>query len=119
MGQPALAFLAAVKAFAAGVDRAGVREDLERLAPDAGDFETLADLYEAAAGEAPQGSPEALSLLRRAAELRDKLGQTDEAVRLWKSVQDASPLDRQALEAMTCECYAVIHRTYERLLPAS
>jgi CRP-like cAMP-binding protein len=27
-------------------------------------------------------------------------------------------IDRQSLEALTCECYAVIRRTYERLLPA-
>jgi CRP-like cAMP-binding protein len=26
-------------------------------------------------------------------------------------------IDRSGLEALTCECYAVIHRTYERLLP--
>jgi CRP-like cAMP-binding protein len=27
-------------------------------------------------------------------------------------------MDRAGLEALTCECYGVIHRTYERLLPA-
>ncbi|RAK58868.1 Crp/Fnr family transcriptional regulator [Phenylobacterium hankyongense] len=27
-------------------------------------------------------------------------------------------IDRAGLEALTCECYGVIHRTYERLLPA-
>ena len=27
-------------------------------------------------------------------------------------------IDRGGLEALTCECYAVIQRTYERLLPA-
>jgi Mn-dependent DtxR family transcriptional regulator len=27
-------------------------------------------------------------------------------------------LDRQALEARTCECYAVVKKEYDRLLPA-
>jgi CRP-like cAMP-binding protein len=27
-------------------------------------------------------------------------------------------MDRAGLEALTCECYGVIHRTYERLLPS-
>jgi CRP-like cAMP-binding protein len=27
-------------------------------------------------------------------------------------------MDRPGLEALTCECYGVIHRTYERLLPS-
>jgi hypothetical protein len=26
-------------------------------------------------------------------------------------------MDRAGLEALTCECYGVIHRTYQRLLP--
>lgn len=26
-------------------------------------------------------------------------------------------IDRPDLEALTCQCYGVIHRTYERLLP--
>ena len=28
-------------------------------------------------------------------------------------------LDRQGLEARTCECYAVVKREYDRLLPAT
>jgi CRP-like cAMP-binding protein len=37
------------------------------------------------------------------------------AIRYRRGVVDI--IDRPALEAMACECYAVIHRTYERLLP--
>jgi CRP-like cAMP-binding protein len=37
------------------------------------------------------------------------------AIRYRRGVVDI--IDRPALEALTCECYGVIHRTYERLLP--
>ncbi|MFC3071114.1 Crp/Fnr family transcriptional regulator [Phenylobacterium soli] len=39
------------------------------------------------------------------------------AIRYRRGVVDI--IDRAALEAMTCECYGVIRRTYERLLPES
>jgi CRP-like cAMP-binding protein len=38
------------------------------------------------------------------------------AIRYRRGVVDI--IDRPALEALTCECYGVIRRTYERLLPA-
>jgi CRP-like cAMP-binding protein len=37
------------------------------------------------------------------------------AIRYRRGVVDI--VDRAALEQLTCECYGVIHRTYERLLP--
>ena len=37
------------------------------------------------------------------------------AIRYRRGVVDI--IERQTLEALTCECYGAIHRTYERLLP--
>lgn len=39
------------------------------------------------------------------------------AIRYRRGVVDI--IDRQMLEALTCECYGVIRRTYERLLPVA
>jgi CRP-like cAMP-binding protein len=41
--------------------------------------------------------------------------QEKEVIRYRRGVVDI--IDRAGLEALACECYAVIHRTYERLLP--
>ena len=38
------------------------------------------------------------------------------AIRYRRGVVDI--IDRQSLETLACECYGVIHRNYERLLPA-
>jgi tetratricopeptide (TPR) repeat protein len=101
MQQPSLAFMAAVKAFAAGLDRDGLRPELERLGRETGSHEVLAEIYESAVSELPSGDTSALALLRRAAELREQLNQPDEATRLWKSLLEEAPQDRQALEALS------------------
>ncbi|MFY0524026.1 tetratricopeptide repeat protein [Archangium gephyra] len=106
MQQPSLAFMAAVKAFSQGLDREGQQPDLERLARETGSFEMLAELYEEAASDLPTGDPSGLGLLRRSAELREQVGQTEEAATVWKKILEDAPQDRQALEALS--------RLYER-----
>lgn len=101
MQQPSLAFMAAVKAFAAGLDREALQPDLERLARETGSHETLAEIYEDAATDLPSGDAAALVLLRRAAELREQLNQPEEATRLWKNLLQEAPQDRQALDALS------------------
>jgi tetratricopeptide (TPR) repeat protein len=101
MQQPSLAFMAAVKSFAAGLDRQGLRPELERLARETGSHEVLAEIYETAASELPEGDTSGLVLLRRAAELREQLNQPEEATRLWKSLLAEAPQDRQALDALS------------------
>ena len=101
MQQPSLAFMAAVKAFASGIDREALQPDLERLARETGSHETLAEIYEDAATDLPSGDAVALALLRRTAELREQLNQPEEAARLWKNLLQEAPQDRQALEALS------------------
>ncbi|XXF80470.1 tetratricopeptide repeat protein [Myxococcaceae bacterium GXIMD 01537] len=101
MLQPSLAFMAAVKAFAAGLDREGLQPDLERLARDTGSQEVLAELYENALDDLPEGDPATESLTRRAAELREQLSQPDEAASLWQRLLGVAPQDRQALDALS------------------
>ncbi|MBI3185601.1 MAG: tetratricopeptide repeat protein [Myxococcales bacterium] len=98
LGQSQSAFMSALRAFSEGLDREGIRPDLERLARETGSFEELAEIYETAAGECLPGDEQAVALLRRAAELREQLGQTEEAIRAWKSLLGEAPQDRQALE---------------------
>lgn len=100
LAQPQAAFMAALKAFAEGLEREAVRPDLERLARETGSFEELAEVYETAAGEALPGDPQAAPLLRRAGELREQLGQTDDAIRVWKELLVELPQDRQALDSL-------------------
>ncbi|MFN0062609.1 MAG: gliding motility protein [Myxococcaceae bacterium] len=100
LSQPDLAFLSTLKAFAAGLDRPGLQPELERLAKETNAFEELAAIYESAAGEGSGSDAEAQQFLRRAASLREQLGQTEEAIRLWKDLLVGSPQDRQALEAL-------------------
>ena len=101
MRQAPLAFMSAVKAFAEGLDREGLRPELERLAQETGSHEVLAEIYESTAADLPAGEPEPLALLRRAAELRESLGQPEEATRAWKALLAQAPKDRQALEALS------------------
>jgi tetratricopeptide (TPR) repeat protein len=101
MQQPSLAFMAAVKSFAAGLDREALRPELERLARETGSHEVLAEIYENVISELPAGDPMTLTLLRRTAELREQLNQPEEATRLWKSLLEEAPQDRQALEALS------------------
>jgi tetratricopeptide (TPR) repeat protein len=101
MGQPDRAFLSATAAFASNVDRPGARTDLERLARITGSYEELAQVYEnVAASEAKSGSPDTVDWLRRAAELREHLAQSDEAIKDWRALLAEAPQDRHALDAL-------------------
>lgn len=101
MQQPSLAFMSAVKVFAAGLDREALRPELERLARETGSHEVLAEIYENAISDLPAGDASAMTLLRRTAELREQLSQPEEAARLWKSLLQEAPQDRQALDALS------------------
>ncbi|MBX7099937.1 MAG: tetratricopeptide repeat protein [Myxococcaceae bacterium] len=101
LGQPQAAFMSALKAFAAGLDRDAVRPELERLAQQTQSFEELAEVYETTAEDLGGQDAEALSLLRRAAQVREHLGQSDEAVKDWQAVLAVLPQDHEALEALS------------------
>ncbi|MFL5318877.1 MAG: tetratricopeptide repeat protein [Myxococcaceae bacterium] len=101
MQQPDRAFLATLKAFGENLDRATLQPELERLARVTGSFEELAEIYEAAAGELMPGDDQTVPLLRRSAELREQLGETEEAIRLWKELLSESAQDKQALDALS------------------
>ncbi|HZN91477.1 MAG TPA: tetratricopeptide repeat protein, partial [Myxococcales bacterium] len=100
LGQAELAFMAALRAFSAGIDQEGLQPELERLAKATGSFDELAEVYENAAAGFPPGDVQGLAFQSRAAELREQLGQPDEAVRLWKLVLENAPQDRQALDSL-------------------
>jgi len=98
LASPERAFEAAARAFLDGVDRPAARADLERLARTSGSYEGLAQVYEQLASKLQE--PEGTDVLRRAAELRENLGQADHAIRDWQTLLAASPQDRQALDAL-------------------
>ena len=100
MNQPQAAFMSALKAFTDGLDREAIRPELERLAQATQSFEELAEIYDTCAQELQEGDPEAIALYRRAAQLREQLGQPDEATRLWNVVLGAVPKDGEALDAL-------------------
>ncbi|HVE87856.1 MAG TPA: tetratricopeptide repeat protein, partial [Myxococcales bacterium] len=100
LGQAELAFMAALRAFSSGIDQEGLAPELERLAKVTGSFEELAEVYENAAANMVPTDEVALALQSRAAELREQLGQPDEAVRLWRLVLEGSPQDRRALDSL-------------------
>ncbi|HEY3587328.1 MAG TPA: gliding motility protein, partial [Myxococcaceae bacterium] len=100
MGQPQRAFLSAAQAFAQNVDRAGAKTDLERLARVTGSYEELAAVYEKLAHETRGADPDKVSWLRRGAELREHLAQSEESIKDWQALLAESPQDRQALDAL-------------------
>ncbi|MCA2977219.1 MAG: tetratricopeptide repeat protein, partial [Myxococcaceae bacterium] len=100
LGQPEAAFMNALRAFTDGLDRSEVQPELERLARDTGSFAELAEVYEATADGLEAGD-ERLGLLRRCAELRERLDETDEATRAWGALLELAPNDRQALDALS------------------
>lgn len=99
LGQPQAAFMQALKAFTEGIDRDGIRPELERLARETEAFEELAEIYENTAEGAPP--EQQASLYRRAAEVREQLQQPDDAIRDWKAVLELQPQDRQALDQLS------------------
>jgi len=100
MLRPELAFAAAAGAFVEGLDRASVQGDLERLARDTQSMDELAQVYENAAGALVPGDEAIADLLRRGAEVREQLGETDQAIRLWRELLGEAPQDRKALDAL-------------------
>lgn len=101
LGQPEAAFINALKAFTDGLDRDSVQPELERLARETGSFDALAEIYESTAEELPAGDDHRAPLLRRAAELREQLGETEDATRVWKLLLEEAPQDRQALDSLS------------------
>jgi tetratricopeptide (TPR) repeat protein len=101
LGQHEAAFMQALKAFTDGLDREGVQPELERLARETGSFSELAEIYEATAEELGAGDAQGLVLLRRAAELREQLGEGADAQRLWRQLLDRAPDDRDALARLS------------------
>ena len=100
MGQPQRAFQSAGQAFAQNVDRAAAKADLERLARVTGSYEELASTYETVAAETRGPDPDKVSWLRRAAELREHLAQSEDSIKDWQALLAESPQDRQALDAL-------------------
>jgi tetratricopeptide (TPR) repeat protein len=100
MGQPQRAFVSAGQAFAQNVDRAAAKADLERLARVTGSYEELASVYEKVAAETRGPDPDKVSWLRRAAELREHLAQSEESINDWQALLVEAPQDRQALDAL-------------------
>lgn len=98
LDQPQAAFLSALKAFTEGLDRPGLQAELERLARVTGSFEELAEIFEAVAGSCEEAQQ--LALLRRAAELREQLGETDDAIHDYQALLEVAPQDRGALDAL-------------------
>ncbi|HEY0882861.1 MAG TPA: gliding motility protein, partial [Archangium sp.] len=101
LGQPDAAFMNALKAFTDGLDRDAVQPELERLARATGSFSELAEIYESTVEELPASDEHVLSLLRRAAELREQLNEPEEATRVWKQLLEHAPQDRQALDSLS------------------
>jgi tetratricopeptide (TPR) repeat protein len=101
MGQRELALGAALRALAAGFDREAASADAERLARLTGAYDGLAEAYETAAGTLLPGDPATPPLLRRAAELREHLGQSEHSIRLWKELLTEDPHDRGALDHLS------------------
>jgi tetratricopeptide (TPR) repeat protein len=99
LASPDLAFISACRAFAeGGPARAGVEEDLARLARDTGNDDELATVLDQAAAAAADPG-EGLELRRRAARTRTGQG-GPEAIEAWKRVLAAAPDDGEALEAL-------------------
>lgn len=101
LAQPQAAFMQALKAFTDGLDRDAIRPELERLARDTGSYEELAEIYHSVADELLPGDEAEVPLLRRSAEIREQLGQADDAIAMWKLLLEKSPQDRQALDSLS------------------
>lgn len=98
LDQPQAAFLSALKAFTEGLDRLELQGELERLARVTGSFEELAEIFETVAPTSDEA--QRIALFRRAAELREQLGEMEDATRDLKAILEDAPQDRQALEAL-------------------
>jgi len=100
LGDASQAWAAARRAFAeGGAARAGVEEDLPRLARAAGAEEALPAVYEEAAAAADPAA--ALELRRRSARASEARGAPTAAVEAWRAVLAVAPEDAEALEALS------------------
>lgn len=100
LSQPEAAFMNALKAFTDGLERADVQPELERLARETGSYAELAEIYESTSEEI-EVADERIAMLRRAAEIREQLEETEDAVRAWNALLQLAPQDRQALESLS------------------
>jgi tetratricopeptide (TPR) repeat protein len=100
LGDPAMAFVAAGRAFAeGGPARATAAEAVARLAAATGGHEELAELYERSASSAEPA--EAAELLRAAAHLREgEARDAAGAIAAWRGVLEVVPDDAEALDAL-------------------
>src|SRR5262249_34964832 len=62
--------------------------------------EELAGVYEKTAADTRGPDPDKVAWLRRAAELREHLAQSDHAIKDWQALLAEAPQDRQALDAL-------------------
>jgi tetratricopeptide (TPR) repeat protein len=100
LGQPEAAFMNALRSFTEGVDRFEVQTELERLARQTGSFAELAEIYETTADDV-EHAEERATLLKRAAEIREQLDDTEGAVKAWNALLEVVPQDREALESLS------------------
>jgi tetratricopeptide (TPR) repeat protein len=114
LGEPAMAFAAAGRAFEeGGAARAAAEEAVVRLAAATGGHEELAALYERCASSAEPA--EAVDLLRAAARLRDgEARDAAGATAAWRGVLEAVPDDAEALDALE-RLYAAARSAQELL----
>jgi golgin subfamily B member 1 len=101
MNQPEAAFMSALKAFTDGIDREGVRSELERLAEVTEAQDELAEIYETVGDELTADDADQTALWSRAAQLREQRSQPDDSIRLWNKVIAQRPQDTQALEGLS------------------
>ncbi len=99
--QPERAFMAALRAFSAGLGRDALIDELERLARITGLPEEVAEIYEGAADQLLPGDPQLPRLLRKAAAYREELGAFEAATRLWNELLGELPSDAEALEHLS------------------
>jgi golgin subfamily B member 1 len=99
--QPDAALMHALKQFADGFNRAAMIPELERLALVTDSFESVAEIYESTAEELDAGSLERVQLFVRAAQLREQLGENEEAIANWNAVLISEAGHTEALERLS------------------
>jgi len=94
------AFMAGLKAFASGVERAALLPTLTRLARETSSLDELAEVVEASAESLPSGHRELPTFLRYAAMIREELAQYDAAKQLWNDLLAEACEDGDALDGL-------------------
>ncbi|HME89944.1 MAG TPA: gliding motility protein, partial [Myxococcaceae bacterium] len=106
LGQKPQAFMAGLKAFASGIERAALLPALTRLARETSSLEELAEVVEASAEALPSGHRDLPTFLHCAAMIREELAQYDAAKQLWNDLLAEACDDVDALDGLA--------RLYER-----